>query len=721
MLTLKIALQNCYGIKKLEAAFDFSKNTVYAIYAPNGSMKSSLAQTFKDIADATDSKDRVFPTRLSTRTITDENGVDLPKESVLVIRPYDEVFGHTEKTSTLLVDSALRKEYEQLHVDIDRSKETFLKALKEQSGSKKNLEKEISATFTKSDDEFYRALIRVKDELFAQQEAPFAEIRYDTIFDDKVLDFLATKDFKTAILDYITKYNELLAASTYFKKGTFNYYNAASIAKSLADNGFFAAKHTVSLNADTAMVISTEKQLEDLIVKEKEGISNDKALRKKFADIDKLITKNVNLREFNAYLADNEGLLQKLANMEGFKEEIWKSYFKARLETYKDLVDKYQAAEKRKKEIEAAAGQQRTQWESVIEIFNDRFYVPFKLTARNRIPVILGQEPLLSLGFTFEDGAEKVPVEKAALMQVLSTGEKKALYVLNIIFEVEARKKAKQETVFVVDDIADSFDYKNKYAIIEYLREMSEEPCFRQLIMTHNFDFFRTISSRFVSYANCLMAFKTVNGVTLDQAAGIRNVFVNDWKPNFFKDPKKKIASIPFVRNIIEYTKGDKDPAFAKLTALLHWKSDSAGITVGDLDTIYNDVFQGNESSADPGTPVIDLIAREALECLKADEGVNFENKIVLSIAIRLAAEQFMIRKINDAAFVANIDVNQTFKLFARFKKLSSGDPTALEVIQRVILMTPESIHLNSFMYEPILDMSDEHLKRLHQAVRALP
>jgi hypothetical protein len=57
------------------------------------------------------------------------------------------------------------------------------------------------------------------------------------------LDFLNTKDFKLAIEGYVTKYNELLAASTYFKRGIFNYYNAAMIAKSLADNGFFDAKH----------------------------------------------------------------------------------------------------------------------------------------------------------------------------------------------------------------------------------------------------------------------------------------------------------------------------------------------------------------------------------------------------------------------------------------------------------------------------------------------
>ena len=440
MNTLNVDLENCYGIKKLQVQFDFADKKAYAIYAPNGSMKSSLAQTFKDIADANPSKDRIFPARVCTRTITDENSAELPKETVLVIRPYDEVFGHTEKTSTLLVDAKLRKEYEKLHVEIDKSRDIFLKALKEQSGSKKDLEKEISLTFTKSDDEFYRALIRIKDELLAQKDAPFADIDYDTLFDDKVLSFLATKDFKTVIEEYVKKYNELLAASVYFKKGTFNYYNATTIAKSLADNGFFDAKHTVNLNASDKLEITSQKQLEDLIAKEKESITKDKDLRKKFAEIEKLLTKNVNVRDFQAYLAEHEAILPKLANIERFKEELWKSYIKARLDLYKDLVAKYQAAEKRKKEIEEEASKQRTQWESVIEIFNDRFFVPFKLTANNRTSVILGEEPMLSLGFTFEDGTDKTTVEKATLLQALSTGEKKALYVLNIIFEVEARR-----------------------------------------------------------------------------------------------------------------------------------------------------------------------------------------------------------------------------------------------------------------------------------------
>lgn len=207
----------------------------------------------------------------------------------------------------------------------------------------------------------------------------------------------------------------------------------------MADNGFFSVKHSVNLNAGEKKEITTQKDLEDLIAKEKEAISNDKELRKKFGEIEKVIHKNVTVREFEAYLLDHEELLTKFANMADFRQEVWKSYIDSRYDLYKALLDRYQAAEARRKE--------RTQWEEVIDIFNDRFFVPFKLEASNRVDVILGQQDLLSLGFIFHDGADQAPVDRQSLLQALSTGEKKALYVLNILFEIEARKKAGQDTL----------------------------------------------------------------------------------------------------------------------------------------------------------------------------------------------------------------------------------------------------------------------------------
>lgn len=91
-----------------------------------------------------------------------------------------------------------------------------------------------------------------------------------------------------------------------------------------------------------------------------------------------------------------------------------------------------------------------------------------------------------------------------------------------------------------------------------------------------------------------------------------------------------------------------------------------------------------------------------------------------MAIAIRLVTEEFMVNKINDSAYVAGLDSNQTPRLLTKFKQKFPAELTAIGTIQKVILMTPENIHLNSFMYEPILDMSDEHLRKLYSEVLAL-
>jgi hypothetical protein len=711
---VKIDLKHCYGIKELKESLDFSKTPVYAIYAPNGVMKSSLAQTFQDAASEVDSHDRIFPNRVTMRQITDEDGKDINGERVLVIKPYDEGYGPTEKTSTLLVDATLRKEYEQLHVTIDKSKTALLKAIGKQAKSRRNFEIEISSAFTNGDD-FEVALNRIKDELEKQKKAPFGDVKYDIVFNEKVLKALDTRNLKDAVENYIRRYNELLSASTYFKKGTFDYYNAGQIAKNLADNGFFDALHTVNLNASTGdLEINTQNELEDVIAKEKEAILEDKQLQKKFDDVAKQLEKNIDLRNFCQYLQDNEGLLSKMNNLAKFKEDVLKSYIKVQHSLYLGLMDTYEEAAKRKKEIEEEARNQQTQWEEVIAIFNDRFFVPFQLETKNRIEVMLGNHPIVDLDFTYVDGEERVTLDKAELLNVLSTGERKALYILNVIFEIQRRNKDQLETLVVVDDIADSFDYQNKYAIVQYLDEISKDGLFKLIIMTHNFDFFRTIMGRFVGYPRCLMASKNAQGITLSKATGIQNIFANDWKKNFFTNSRKKIASIPFLRNLVEMTTGEDDQNYQKLTSMLHWKAGSATTNVGQLDVIYNSICKTDGVSVNASMLVCDLIETEAEGCLADGDGLNLENKIVLAVAIRLAADKLMIGKINDDEFVAGIKFNQTQLLMGKFKEIFPDEDATIKVLARVALMTPENIHVNSFMYEPIVDMADDHLKKLY-------
>lgn len=721
MQQLRIALENCYGIRKLDAVLDYSRYPTVAIYAPNGAMKSSLANTFDDIAKGIDTRDRVFQDRVTARAVADETGAGLPGSAILVLRPYEESPGQTEEISTLLVNQALRNQYEALHAGASAAKAAFIKALRSTSKTKRDVEKEVSEAFTAGSDKFYIALNRIKDELAAQADAPFADVPYDLVMDEKVQAFLATGDFKTAIDDYVKKYNELLAASKYFKKGTFNYYNAAMVARQLKDNGFFQANHTVSLNGDERVEISSEAQLEELIKQEKAKITNDVGLRQKFEALEKQIHKNATLRDFEAYLQDHEGLLPELANLAAFKEKVWKSYIKANYDLYLQLLGKVQDAEARSKEIRDAAASERTQWQAVIDIFNDRFVVPFRLVAVNKVEVMLGQEPVPRLVFMFKDGDQEVEVTRDALLQTLSTGEKKAFYVLNMLFDIEVKRQAGKNTLLVVDDIADSFDYRNKYAIVQYLADLAEVPTFRQLILTHNFDFYRTIESRgLVHRTNCFMASKTADSIVLQEPVGIRNVFLNLWKPRYYTDLPKKIGCIPFMRNLIEYVRGKADPDYELLTSLLHWKPASSQITVADLDGVYGRLFSSTSRSADQAASVLGLIDAEAQRCLNAADGVNFENKVVLSIAARLKAESFMAAKINDGAWLATITENQAHKLLERYRAAFPGDLHGISVLKRVMLMTPENIHLNSFMYEPILDMSDLHLRQLYRDVAEL-
>jgi len=541
MNKLNIKLQNCYGIKKIEKEFDFSDRSTYAIYAPNGVMKTSFAKTFEDIRLNRPSKDLIFPARETLRDIKKEDGTELTSEEVFVIAPYRDDFS-SEKMSTLLVNKELKEKYDSIHIKIDEEKNNLIKELTRLSGLRDGVEKEISETFilTHGGDSVLVALESAEGRVLDKTEPLYADISYKEIFNDKVLAFLQTKDFKKKVADYIKKYDELIAESRYFKKGVFNHNNAAAVAKSLMDNGFFAAEHSVSLHDNKGdNKIATKEELEKVIDDEKNAILKNPDLVKAFEDIDKALNKNEDLRKFRDYLVNNEKIITELENPGSFRQKIWVSYLKDQKELYSNFLKEYRIGKEELDKIVEKAKSEKTDWLKVIDIFNKRFSVPFKLVVQNQDDVILKSEvPIIA--FIFKDHDGEATVEKTNLLQALSSGEKRALYILNIIFEVEARKEAHQSSLFIVDDIADSFDYKNKYAIIEYLKEISEQADFRQIILTHNFDFFRTVQSRLALSRDgyCLMVEKTKDEVRLVNAEYLKPF--EHWMKNLNDEEKAR-------------------------------------------------------------------------------------------------------------------------------------------------------------------------------------
>lgn len=60
MKKLLVRLENCYGIGKLEHTFEFDKNHTYSIYAPNGVMKTSFANTFKRLSENKEPEEKLY-------------------------------------------------------------------------------------------------------------------------------------------------------------------------------------------------------------------------------------------------------------------------------------------------------------------------------------------------------------------------------------------------------------------------------------------------------------------------------------------------------------------------------------------------------------------------------------------------------------------------------------------------------------------------------------
>ena len=230
------------------------------------------------------------------------------------------------------------------------------------------------------------------------------------------------------------------------------------------------------------------------------------------------------------------------------RKQLWLSYIENEKENFKDLLDKYQKLEDEIRDIDLDT----TPWKKALDIFEERFTVPYKMEISNMKGAIIG-ESIPRVEFSFERDGQVVKMERTNLenIDVLSQGEKRALYLLNIIFDIEKIKNSGREVLFIVDDIADSFDYKNKYAIVEYLYEMSTNANFRLLILSHNFDFYRTVSMRLaLNREDRLSAEMVGNNIVLTQEKYQNQPFVA-WKEKM--NLVNVVALIPFVRNMIEY------------------------------------------------------------------------------------------------------------------------------------------------------------------------
>jgi hypothetical protein len=88
--------------------------------------------------------------------------------------------------------------------------------------------------------------------------------------------------------------------------------------------------------------------------------------------------------------------------------------------------------------------------------------------------------------------------------------------------------------------------------------------------------------------------------------------------------------------------------------------------------------------------------------------------KIILALGIRIKCEQLIIDK--DFTKINSINKNQTKALYDIYKDLFVE--SFLEVMDEVLVATPEFLHLNAFMYEPLIDINPDKLIRIYNKLK---
>lgn len=659
---LKGTFKNCYGIENFTLKeIKFSESNKAIIYAPNGVMKSSLARTFEQLSTNKLPEDRIFPKRTTHFNITykDKNIThETPKAELdclntFVINSFDEAY-QSENISNLLVNPELRKKYQRLIKEFDKDVTSFISSLNKLSKVPVKTIHDVICSDFDFDSELEWTDLLLKFENALEQydiDEEIESVQYNQLFNDKTLTLLKDGDFIASINTYVAEINKLLSESQILSS-SFNDHNASALGKTFSKHNLFASKNKIVLN--NGETISSKREWDNAVKLELDKIKNNPTVAESYDKINSVINKNAQALSLRKILESNSSILLRLDDIPALKQSLWMNYLKSLSSNYSLLINSIKQYKSEIEELVKDANNNQPKWQSTIEEFNNRFRTPYTLEIQNQANVILKNE-VPQIVFVFEDDNTTVKKTHTEMMEILSMGERRALYLLNVLFDtnliIEKAQSESRHALIVLDDIADSFDYKNKYSIIEYVNDISSSPYIDVLLLTHNFDFYRTVRNRIgIGYKNSFVVQRQdANNICMSKFGYTRDVFqamvVKPLKGGVINSLQKEkwlLAGIPFLRNISDYL--GKETHYDALTELLHIKSNTYNYTIDNLWDIYMDVIGADPINySQKGEKVLTKIFKLADTIEQASgESVNLENKIIMSMAIRLKAEEVM-------------------------------------------------------------------------------
>lgn len=691
-------MKNAYGIASLSLN-DTARPYFFQdiIYSRNGTFKTSFSKTLHEISNGNISE---IYDRISGRRVE------------LDIKMQDEFGNTTENLMGKFVvfsRSIYEKNYKKLSdysneyelIAIDKKDKKYLDDLLSGDLEEPFLELEfvckklgldskkvIDILDLQGDNEVDK-LINLCQLIANADDKDTSKINFKKIF-QKTYDIIDDEKFKISVSNYVNIYNRRLNEELF--DDNFNENNCLDLISNLKRISFLSQtkERGIVIKGNTYYEIEKLEELFNRVLKEiatdPQIIEANKTLLKKLgnskeAEILKAEIINSPQLVQQLSLGRKNIILSALKNSE-FQYDHWISILYKTKKELKKLLEKVKS--------------KRSIFDEALNEYINRFHPVFSIEIKNREESLLGlQVPTFIFKHKRDSEAE---IDEIKLYELLSSGERTSLNIIKFLVEYLANKN--NNPFIILDDIVETFDYANRYAFMEYINDLVKEGT-SIIILTHNFEFYKTLSSR-IRGLRKLEAHSDFGKIYISKNSNlnknIENILTID-------NIEQLLFAIPYIREANIILKNNTQ----LFDSLLHYNYQTKNIKIGQIIDLMGENAKIN-TDLDIDKNYIETLKEVVMNFSDIDDS-NIVKKTILAMYLRIVLEE----KIIQDNFHLLDEIND-FQL-ARIQDLYStrlSDKTNV-LIEKVQLSTPEFIHGNAFMYEPLIDIDAQYLVEIQR------
>ncbi len=690
-------LENAYGIKELKVSFDDNTLSQNLVYSKNGTFKTSFSRCLYNLSNNEKEKieDRItkIPANIEMKMIDDEGESNnlINKFLVFSREIYEEKsLSDYEKELEMLTIDKRKQEYVQ-----DLINSTLEEPIAELQINAKSINLDLQKALEtlnipyKGKLDWYLEVFKYID---GAPDENISEINLKTIF-QKTYDILDNDNFQENINNYINIYNKKIKEELF--DDDFDENSCISFLESLKKTKFMNEdkKRGVILNGTSYYDYDS---VQEIINKTMKNISSSPEILKSNQELIKSMGTSNEAQKLKKEIINNPLLIKQLSL--GRKKIIRIALKNSGLQT-KYWINILENAMSELKKIYDEVQNMNSKFEKAIEIYKLRFRPVFDIKIKNKKESMLGLD-LPSLYFKYKK--YDCDIEEKFLYDILSSGEKTSLNIIKFIVEYISNKDSKP--FIILDDIVETFDYANRYAFIEYINDMVNDDT-PVIVLTHNFEFYRTLHSRIKKLVPLVTNVDEKGRIFIQECSKInRNIedVLN------VQSKKELFFAIPYLREAKMILQDNNEI----LNACLHYKEKTLKLILKDIMDLFPKKIK---LDIDPNLFYLDEL-ENVLSSIKMTNNYDLVEKTIYSIGCRVFLEQKIIQKNFD--LIKDVNENQFAYIIKKYH--NQLNEKVLELAERVSISTPEFIHGNAFMYEPLIDIDGFYLKELYDDIKKL-